>query len=222
MSPFGISTRQRPCALDALPVRRGTALLLSALLALFPAAYGQEPAQTPSTPMVPLPTVQSLRVVPLTGQAAMNDLERRVMAPLVVQVLDQNARPVDGADVAFRFPLNGPSATFSDGRNSRAMKTNADGQAAATGWLANDQLGSFDVRVTATRGNEAGEAVISMTNVTRIVDEGRPPRKKWWSSKWFKIAVIAGGAGTVAAIILATRTPTITVSPGTPTIGGPQ
>jgi hypothetical protein len=70
-----------------------------------------------------------------------------------------------------------------------------------------------------------------MTNVTRVVENAKGGRKqtKWYSSKWFKIALIAGGAATVAGIILATRgggssssTPTITIIPGTPTVGGPQ
>src|SRR5712692_9173328 len=67
---------------------------------------------TPVKPMAPLPVVKGLKVLVLAGNGEMNDLERRVMAPLVVQVLDQNDRPVEGADVVFRFPLKGPSAAF--------------------------------------------------------------------------------------------------------------
>ena len=61
----------------------------------------------------------------LAGSGEMNDLERRVMAPLVVQVLDQNDRPMEGAEVVFRFPLNGPGATFPGGKNSVIVRTNA-------------------------------------------------------------------------------------------------
>ncbi len=53
------------------------------------------------------------------------------MAPLVVQIVDQNERPMEGADVVFRFPLNGPSATFAGGKSSVAVRTNGTGQAAA-------------------------------------------------------------------------------------------
>src|SRR5579859_6088938 len=87
----------------------------------------QPPANPPSPqapsqlkPMAPLPTVQDLRVIVLAGNNEQNDLERNVMAPLVVEVLDQNARPVEGASVVFRFPLNGPGATF---RNQQTSKT---------------------------------------------------------------------------------------------------
>jgi hypothetical protein len=173
--------------------------------------------------------VQTLRVIPLAGNGEHNEMERGLMAPLVVQVLDQNGRPVEGADVVFRFPVNGPSAVFPDQKTSIATKTNADGQAAATGWKANGQAGTFQVRVTATRANEMGEAVITMTNVTRIVEEATKKRKRWWNSTWFKVALIAGIAGGVTAAVLianddspGSTIPTITISPGIPTVGGPQ
>ena len=147
------------------------------------------------------------------------------MAPLVVQVLDQNSRPVEGVDVVFSFPASGPGATFSNQQTSRAFRTNAEGQAAAVGWAANKQVGTFRVTVAASRGNEVGGAVISMTNVTRVVGDGKEKRKSWWSSKKAKIGLVAVAAGVVTAVILLTRDSngtTITASPGSPTIGGPQ
>ena len=114
------------------------------------------------------------------------------MSPLVVQVLDQNSRPVDGAQVVFRFPLRGPSAVFPNQQTSQTARTNADGQAAAVGWVANNQAGSFQVQVSASRGNELGSATISMTNATRVVPEDQTKHKSKWSSKWVKIGIIAG------------------------------
>ena len=185
---------------------------------------------SPTTPVAPLPMVRSLKVTALAGSEEMNDLERGLMAPLVVQVLDQNDRPVEGAEVVFRFLLNGPGATFRGGNTSQTVRTNGQGQAAAVNWTANSQLGTFNVRVTAAYGNQLGETTVSMTNVTRIVGEGKERRKqaKWYSSKWVKIALIAGGAATAAGIVLATRggggasTSTITITPGTPSVGGPH
>jgi hypothetical protein len=201
------------------------------LLVLPPHAVGQQaPAATQTKPMAPLPTVQSLKVIPLAGNGEMNDLERRIMAPLVVEVLDQNDRPVEGADVVFRFPLNGPGASFADQNSSKKVRTNTQGEAAATGWTANREVGIFQVHVTAIYGNQMGEATISMSNVTRIVNGGNTNRKhrSWYSSPWFKVGVIAGGAALVTGIVLATRgessaaSSTITISPGSPTVGGPH
>ncbi len=197
-----------------------------------PNPAGAPPApQPPASAPMPLPMMQSLKVTALAGNHGMNDLERGLMSPLVVQVLDQNDRPVEGAVVVFRFPLNGPGATFRGGNTSQTVRTNGQGQAAAVNWTANDQVGDVSVHVTATYGNQLGETTVTMTNVTRVVENAKGGRKqtKWYSSKWFKIALIAGGAATVAGIILATRgggssssTPTITIIPGTPTVGGPQ
>lgn len=201
--------------------QRWLPVFLSVLLALPPSLLAQAAAQQPATGS--LPAVESLRIVPLAGDHAMNDLQRRVMAPLVVQVLDQNSRPVEGAQVVFRFPLQGATAEFLNKQPSQSVRTNADGQASATGWMARG-TGTFEIHVTASRGNELGETTISMTNVTRIVGDGREKEKHWWSSKWAKIGIIAGAAGVTAAIVLLTRgkSTTITASPGSPTIGGPQ
>ena len=214
----------KPLGIQDLRKRHWLAQFAIVLLALPPAVRSQSPAPPQLQPIAPLPAVQSLRVIPLAGNGDTNDLERRVMAPLVVQVLDRDDTPVEGADVVFRFPLKGPSATFSNGQNSQATRTNADGQAAAAGWTANDQVGSFQVNVTASRGNEVGEATITMTNATRIVEQGKRKEKRWWSSRWFKIAIVAGAA-TALAVIFVSRgddTDTITASPGSPTIGVPQ
>ena len=208
-----------------LPMHRYLSQLLAVLLALPPISRAQ-------APVVQGQTIQNLKVVPLAGNRESNDLERRMMAPLVVQVLDQDQRPVEGAEVVFRFPSSGPGATFGNQQNSKTFRTNADGQAAAVGWVANSQTGTFQVKVSATRGNESGETTISMTNVTRVTSDRKEKRRHWWSSKWAKIGIIAGAAGTVTAIILLTRSsstsststgqPVIIASPGIPTIGGPQ
>lgn len=200
--------------------------VLSVLLALPPNVGAQQTGET-AKPMAPLPVVQSLKVMALAGDGEMNDLERKIMAPLVVDVLDQNGRPVEGAAVVFRFPLNGPSASFSNGEKARTVRTNADGQAAAVDWIANGEVGKFQIRVNASRGNELGEVVISMSNVNRITEDkkSKGKHKSAWSSRWVKIGIAAGAAGAVAGIVLATRggsTPTVSASPGIPTIGGPR
>jgi len=200
---------------------------LAVLLALPPSAFSQVPT-TPPPPSAQAATVRTLKVIPLAGNQEMNDLQNKVMAPLVIQVLDVNDQPVEGADVTFRFPLKGASATFEGDQNAMTFRTNVDGQAAATGWTANNTVGSFQVQVTASRGTEQGSAIVSMTNVTRITEAEKKgsQNKKWWSSRWGKILIGAGAAAIVVGIVLATHggsnTRVITATPGSPTIGGPQ
>jgi hypothetical protein len=209
-------------------IRRWLLYALTGLLVLPIDVTAQEPAPGPRGTLPQPATVQSLKVIPLSGNQGMNDLERKIMVPLVVQVVDQSDQPVDGADVVFRFPLDGPSATFPGQKSSQTFRTNADGQAAATGWTSNGKVGTFQVQVTASRGNELGSATISMTNVTRIIGTARTKERHWWSSKWAKIGIAAGAAGIIVAVILVTRgsgstSPTvITATPGSPTIGAPQ
>jgi hypothetical protein len=184
---------------------------------------------TPLQPLPQLPVEQSLKILVLAGNGEMNDLERRVMAPLVIQVLDQNERPVEGAEVVFRFPLNGPSAAFPGGKNSLTVRTSGTGQAPALNWMANGQVGTFQVHVNASYGNQVGEVTFPMSNVTRIADEKKNAKhESLWSHRWFKIAVIGGGAAVIGIVILlATRGgsksgSTVTINPGTSTVGAPQ
>jgi hypothetical protein len=183
---------------------------------------------TPVQPLAPLPVEQSLKILVLAGSGEMNDLERRVMAPLVVQVLDQNERPVEGAQVIFRFPLNGASATFPGGKNSLAVRTSGSGQAPALNWMANGQVGTFEVHVNATYGNQVGETTLSMENVTRVTEAAKKGKhESLWSHRWFKIAVIGGAAAAIGiGVYLATRGgksgSVVTINPGSPTVGAPQ
>ncbi len=201
-----------------------------------PAAPAQPvPAQPasqvpPVAPLSPLPVEQSLSIRILAGNNEVNDLERRLMAPLVVQVSDRNERPVEAAEVVFRFPVSGPGATFPGGRTALTVRTNSEGQAAAVNWMANGQTGRFLVHVNATYGNQVGETTLAMINVTRVVEQ-KPKSKAggWWSHTWVKIAVIGGGAALVGVgVYLATRGgskassgSTVTINPGSPGVGAP-
>jgi len=220
-----------------MPAKCWLATGLAVLMAFPPGIWAQAPApptpvQAPaSTPAAgqaqpaSLPTVQDLRVVALSGNGGVNDLERKVMTPVAVQVLDQDGRPVVGADVVFRFPLRPPTAVFGNGLNVQTTRTNVDGQAAAANWMASG-AGTFQVQVAATRGNELGQVTITMTNATRVIEGEKTKGKSWWSHKWAKIGVIGGAAGLAAIIaVVLTRgkgTTTVTATPGTPTIGAPQ
>jgi hypothetical protein len=191
-------------------------------------AGAQTPPPAAPAPVTQLPVEQSLNVRVLAGNNEMNDLERRVMAPLVVQVTDRDQRAVDTAEVVFRFPVSGPGAAFTGGKTSVTVRTNSDGQAAALNWMANGQVGKFQVHVNAAYGNQVGEATLTMINVARVVDQKpKSEAASWWSHRWVKIAVIGGAAAAIGiGVFLATRggsksaNGTVTVSPGgSPTVG---
>jgi hypothetical protein len=234
----------------SLSIKRCLAQVLAFLMVLTPVLADQQapplPAPTPATPQTPstpaaqppapapLPVVQGLKIITLAGKDEMNDLERKIMAPLVVSISDQNDRPVEGAEVVFRFPLNGPSALFPGGKSSQTVRTNGQGQAAAMNWMANDQVGRFEVHVSASYANQVGETTFSMSNVAKVLQKRGKNEKHggWFSPTWVKIAVIGGAAALAVGIVLATRggghtsttttTPTVTITHGSPTVGGPQ
>src|ERR1700733_6761004 len=196
----------------------------------------QAPASTspaPVQPLGPLPVEQSLKIRVLAGSGEMNDLERKVMAPLVVQVVDQTERAMESAEVLFRFPISGPSATFLGGKSSITVRTNGGGQAAAVNWMANGEVGTFQVHVNASYGNQVGETTVSMINVERIADTGKKGlsanHESLWSHRWFKVAVIGGAALAIGlGVYFGTRGggkgsgSTVTITPQPPTVTGPQ
>ena len=198
--------------------QRSVATFLIATSLMPVSAWGQ--AAQPAA----VPTTQSLKVFPLVGQNGVNDLERRVMTPLAVQILDQNDVPVDGATVIFRFPIAGPSATFADQQSSQTIRTGANGQARSIGWTANSQVGAFTVQITATRGNEQGVNTVTMSNIARVIPASEVPKKRWWTSKWAKIAYIAAAGAIAGGVVMSQRNSDATIrgSIGSPTIGGPQ
>jgi hypothetical protein len=220
--------------------RQCTAAVLAVLLIAPGTGAAQQPEQakpTPETkppktePIGALPIVENLKIFVLAGEGEMNDMERRVMAPVVVEVRDQNDRPVESAEVTFRFPPSGPSAYFAGPKLAQTVRTNMQGQAAATGWTANGQAGPVKVSVTALYANQMGKAAINMMNVTRITEEMLKEQKKehhWWQSwKWWTV-IAAGAAGAGLGIYYGVRdngtappaTPTVTISPGGVVIGG--
>ena len=53
-----------------------------------------------------------LSIIPVAGEGAINNIEKRVVVEPVVEIQDEQGRPVQGAKVEFRCPTSGPSATF--------------------------------------------------------------------------------------------------------------
>jgi hypothetical protein len=175
----------------------------------------------------PLPPAETLKIFVLEGQGAINNIRTRTFVPPIVEVRDINDRPVEGASVLFELPQAGPGGIFPGQQRSLTVKSNAQGQAVATGFQANDQPGRFNIKVTATYRNQAGRATIAQTNSERMFAVEEKPRTGWSWKRWLIIGGLAGGA--TAGIMLATgnggsaATPgQITLIPGTVSIGGPR
>jgi hypothetical protein len=163
--------------------RRLPAYGLSVFLALQPVAWSQQP--------------QSIRILVVAGQDAVNDVDKRVVSEPVVQVQDGSGTPLAGAEVVFRTPSTGPTATFYGATRTTAVTTDDKGQARAAGMTPNTDVGMFEIAVTATHGSAQAETFITQTNTFSAVE------KKKGGLGWRLWTAI--GAGAVIGIIAAAR-----------------
>ena len=209
----------------------GVALLLVSLLALPPRAAAQQQAPSPAPPgaptsaatqapsPLPLP-VESLRILVLEGQGEVHDIHNRITATPVVEVRDENGRPVEGAGVTFELPAVGPGGLFAQQQTTFATRTNLQGQAAAT-FQPNLLTGRFNIKVTATLGNRTGHETIRQSNSTRPEKAQGQQNGGIFKFAWWKVAVVAGVGATVGVILATRGQNTITLIPGSPTFGAP-
>lgn len=208
-----------------------------------PPAGVQAPAPAPDKPTPGTPAAQlaaapqgqpaeppgTLKIVVIEGEGAVNNVRTRSATAPVVEVRDENDKPVAGAEVVFQLPAAGPGGVFHGWMRTQTVRTDEKGRAAASGYAPNDQAGRFNIKVTATHRNKTGSAVISQTNVYR--GGGTAPGIAGGRSGWWKIVVGLGTAGAVIGAVAATRgngtaaTTTykpITITPGPITVGSPR
>lgn len=168
-----------------------------------------------------------LEIVIVEGEGAINNVKQRVNREPIVEVQDENHKPIAGAAVVFFLPNSGPGGTFSDGTRSLTVTTDSQGRAVARGIRFNNQSGQMQMRVTASSNGQTATATISMTNVAAGAAAAGG------LSATAKILIIVGlAAGAAAGAIVATRgssspssgspsgLPTA-ITPGTPTVGAP-
>ena len=131
---------------------RSLCFLLAGCLALpyVPVAAAQEPAH-------------KLNLVIVEGEGAINNIRQRTAREPIVQVEDENHKPVAGAAVLFLLPDHGPGGTFSDGSHSLTVTTNAQGRATARGIHFNNTEGQFQIQVTASFNGLTATATITQS-----------------------------------------------------------
>ena len=109
-----------------------------------------------------------LNLVVLEGEGATNNIRQRTAREPVVQVQDENHKPVAGAIVVFTLPSNGAGGTFANGARTLSMVSDSQGRAVARGFHPSGQ-GQFQIRVSATSSGLAAAIAISQTNVAIAV-----------------------------------------------------
>src|SRR5436305_1583384 len=97
--------------------------VLSMAVLLFPLslAFGQAPQAPPQAPR--------LNIVIVEGDGAINNIKQRTSRETIVEVQDENHRPVAGAAVVFLLPGDGPGGAFAGGAKSVTLTTDTAGRA---------------------------------------------------------------------------------------------
>jgi len=169
-----------------------------------------------------------LNITIVEGDGAINNVKQRVNREPIVQVEDENHKPIAGAVVLFFLPDSGPGGTFANGSRSLMVTTNAQGRETMTGFHPNSATGQMQVRVTASFGGQTAAAVITQTNVAGGGGGGGGMSAA--AKAWIVIGIAAGaGAGAFVALHGSgssgggTGGPTpISITAGQPTVGAPR
>ena len=162
----------------------------------------------------------------LDGEGALNDIRQRTAREPIVEVQDENHKPIAGAAILFTLPGSGPSGVFANGLQTFSTVTDATGRAVATGLRPNSISGSYDIHVTANYQGETAQTTIHQQNVlgqapstssttTAVAAHGLTTKT------WLIILGSAAAAGTVGAILATRGGSSTSITAGTPTVGAP-
>jgi hypothetical protein len=181
----------------------------------------------PSPVRAQAPEPKQLSISILEGEGAINNIRQRTAREAIVQVEDENHKPVAGAAVTFFLPNHGASGVFSNGSRSITVMSDTNGHAAVHGIMPNKVAGKMEIRVSAQFKALNANAVITQTNAAGAAAAGGAAV----SGKVIALIVVAA-AGAAVAGVLATRgggaatptptpTPSVIITPGTPSVGHP-
>jgi hypothetical protein len=204
-------------------VLRGTLSVLIATLVVSPVVSSARAAQAGGAP--------GLEILIVDGQGAINNIPAHTGREPVVQVQDENHRPVPGAVVMFSLPERGAGGTFANGGTTMTATTDAQGRAVGSGLRPNNVQGSFQLRVSASYQGQTASAVIDQTNSlgAAAAGSGRMSGKTLGiilavaggAAAGGILAATHGGSSSSSAAIAPGTTPT-TVAIGTPTVSPPH
>jgi hypothetical protein len=138
-------------------------------------------------------TVTALKIEIVEGDGAINNIKQRVSREPVVQVTDENDRPIGGAIVTFTLPQTGAGGVFANGSHLLTVTTDASGRAAAVGLRPNNVAGNFQIRVTASHQGQTASTSIPQSNAAALAT-GVSAAKVGW------IAGIAAAGATALAV----------------------
>ena len=164
-----------------------------------------------------------LNIVIVEGEGAINNIKQRTAREPIVEVQDENHRPVAGAAVLFALPSNGPGATFAQGARTATFISDQNGRVVAQGLRVNRVSGRFQIRVTASSQGRTGTTLISQTNVAGVGAASAGALGLSLKTILIIAGIAAGAAGgAYAATHSGSSKSSTTIVLGPPTVGAPK
>jgi hypothetical protein len=162
-----------------------------------------------------------LLVTILDGEGALNDIRQRTAREPIVQVEDNNHKPVAGALVLFTLPSSGPGGTFAEGAQTFSTLTDSAGRAVAHGLQPNTHAGSYSIHVRVTYNGSSAETTIHQQNVGSQSSVSEHAAHAVSLKVVLVVVATAAAAGTVAAILELKGGGSTSIAAGPPTVGAP-
>lgn len=189
--------------------------LLALAIALVFSGQTAVDAQAPPPPQ--------LQITILDGEGALNNIKQQTAREPIVQVEDENHKPIAGALVIFSLPQSGASGTFAGGSTVFNGVSDVNGHAIATGLTPNNIVGKYQIQVTAKyRGLTAHTSINQSNFMGSTVNPAHAATHAFPLKAVLIVAAVAGAAA--VAVVVATQSgggPSTTITPGTGTVTAP-
>ena len=163
---------------------------------------------------------KALFIEVLEGEGELNDVRARTAREPIVEVQDENHKPVAGALILFSLRSGSQAQASFSGLPTLSVRTGADGRAVARGYRITSTKGKIEIAVTATVGALVVTTLIHQTNVAH-----GGSFQQTLSAHKFAIGesvFLAGFAAAVITISVEARTPASTaITAGQGSVGAP-
>jgi hypothetical protein len=107
---------------------------------------------------------ESLHIAIAEGQGAINNVKQRTVREIIVQVQDENHKPVPSAVVTLVAPAQGPGGTFAGNQKSLSLLTDNGGRITTSAFHPNGVPGTFKLQVTASSQGRVATGAITQEN----------------------------------------------------------
>lgn len=198
-----------------IALKTATTFVMTAALGLFVAVHAPGVHAQANDPK------PGLLITIIDGEGALNDIRQRTAREPIVEVQDENHKPVAGAAVLFSLPSSGPSGAFAGGAQTFSTVTDEAGRAVAHGLQPNSVSGSYNIHVRVSFNGSTSETNIHQQNISGQSSAAHHATHAI-SAKTLAIVLTAAAAAAAVATVLATEGGSSTViTAGPPTVGGP-